>query len=151
MKFKELGLPICYDLKSMHNYIKQYKNMSKLKQNKIPVQIDEKKLIQIAVDQGALENEFNWKLVREGDTLTAKSKEVMWLEWSETGRFKDKHEEPALGRSLLMSPFTRYFTWQTTKIITFKPIENGFIFSTINSNYTLTKIYECIGDGKEFK
>ena len=100
------------------------------------------KLIQIAIDQGVLENKFNWKLVRENDTLTAKSKEIMWLDWDETGRFKDKHEEPALGRSLLMSPFNQYFTWQTTQITSFQQQGDEIVFSTKNSNYTLTKINE---------
>ncbi len=118
--------------------------MSRLKQNKIPAHIDKNNLMQIAVDQGVLEDEFNWKLVREGNELTAKSKEVMWLEWDETGKFKDRHEEPALGRSLLMSPFNQYFTWQTTAITSFQQSLNKdeIVFSTKNSNYTLTKINE---------
>jgi hypothetical protein len=117
--------------------------MSRLKQNKIPANIDANNIMQIAVDQGVLENGFNWKLVRDSDTLNAKSKEVMWIEWDEAGRFKAKHEEPALGRSLLMSPFNQYFTWQTTVVTEIITNEDNCIhFKTQNSNYTLTKIYE---------
>ena len=90
--------------------------MSKIKQNKIPVVLNEENILKIAVEQGVLENEFNWKLVREHDGLTNESKEVLWLEWNEDGRFKAKHSEPAIGRSLLMSPFNDCFTWQTTDI-----------------------------------
>jgi YD repeat-containing protein len=61
-----------------------------------------------------LKTEFNWKLVRERDGLTNQSKEVMWVEWNEDGRFKSRHDEPAVGRSLIMSPFNQFFTWQTT-------------------------------------
>jgi hypothetical protein len=66
------------------------KNMRKIQQDKIPVVIDEDNLIKIAVEQGVLENEFNWKLVRERDGLTKQSKEVVWVEWNNEGRFSSK-------------------------------------------------------------
>ena len=44
--------------------------MNKLKQTKIPVIIDEDNLMKIAVEQGVIENEHNWKLIRERDGLT---------------------------------------------------------------------------------
>jgi YD repeat-containing protein len=56
--------------------------------------------MKIAIEQGVIENEFNWKLVRERDGLTKQSKEVMWVEWNEEGRFQSKHDEPAIGRSV---------------------------------------------------
>jgi hypothetical protein len=64
------------------------KNMRKIQQDKIPVVIDENNLIKIAIEQGVIENEFNWKLVRERDGLTKQSKEVVWVEWNEEGRFQ---------------------------------------------------------------
>jgi hypothetical protein len=67
------------------------KNMRKIQQDKIPVVIDENNLIKIAIEQGVIENEFNWKLVRERDGLTKQSKEVVWVEWNEEGRFQAKH------------------------------------------------------------
>jgi len=115
--------------------------MSKLKQTKIPAVIDEDNLVKIAIDQGVIENEFNWKLVRERDGLTKQSKGVMWLEWNEDGRFKADHDEPAIGRSLIMSPFNQFFTWQTTPITEIVEEREGYVkFKTKNSVYELTKI-----------
>ena len=59
---------------------------------------------------GLIENEFNWKLVRERDGLTKQSKDIKWLEFGEDGRYKTNHKEIAVGLSLLMSPFNRSFT-----------------------------------------
>jgi len=115
--------------------------MNKLKQTKIPAVIDEDNLIKIAIDQGVLENEFNWKLVRERDGLTKQSKGVMWLEWNEDGRFKSDHDEPAIGRSLIMSPFNQFFTWQTTIITEIVEQREGYLkFKTENSVYELTNV-----------
>jgi len=81
---------------------------------------------------------MNYKLVREGDGLTKQSQDVMWLEFDENGKFKAKHKDIAVGRSLLMSPFSQFFTWQTTDI---KEIieqkENYVKFKTTNSIYEL--------------
>lgn len=96
--------------------------MSKLKQDKIYL------------------TEYNpkYKLVRESDGLTKKSEDVMWLEWNETGKFKDRHSEPAVGRSLLMSPFNDTFTWMTTDIIEIIEQKEDYIkFKTKNSTYEL--------------
>jgi hypothetical protein len=115
--------------------------MSKLKQDKIPVVLTEDNILKIAVEQGAIENEFNWKLQREGDGKTCKSKEVMWLEWNENGKFKARHDKPAIGRSLIMSPFNDFFTWQTTDIKEILEERDGYIrFSTRNSVYVLERI-----------
>jgi hypothetical protein len=115
--------------------------MSKIKQTKIPVTIGLDNLLEIAVEQGVIENEFNWKLVRERDGLTHRSKEVMWLEWNEDGTFKDKHDTPTISRSLIMSPFNQFFTWQTTTITEIIEQREDYIkFKTENSNYELFKI-----------
>lgn len=115
--------------------------MSKIKQDTIPVIIDEDNLMKIAIEQGVIENEFNWKLVRERDGLTKHSKEITWLEFNEDGRFKSKNDEPAMGRSLLMSPFNQFFTWQTTSITEIVELNSDMIkFKTQNSIYTLTQI-----------
>lgn len=115
--------------------------MSKIKQDKISVLIDEDNLMKIAIEQGVIENKFNWKLVREHDGLTKQSKEVMWIEWNDEGRFKSKHNEPAIGRSLMMSPFTFSFTWQTTEITEIiEQKEDYFKFKTRNSIYELFKL-----------
>lgn len=115
--------------------------MSKLNQAKIPVVLDGDGILKIAIEQGVIENEFNWKLTREGDGMTCESKEVMWIEWNEEGRFKAKHEDPAIGRSLLMSPFNTYFTWQTTDVTEILEQKEDYIkFKTKNSIYELCKV-----------
>lgn len=115
--------------------------MSKLKQTKIPVTINEPDLIQIGIEQGVIEDEFNWKLVREGDGLTKRSNSVMWLEFGKDGRFKEQHTEPGIGRSLIMSPFNESFTWQTTDIKEIVEQRGDYIrFKTGNSTYELSKI-----------
>jgi hypothetical protein len=115
--------------------------MSKIKQTKIPMTLTEDNVLKIAVDQGVIENEFNWKMIREHDGLTNQSKEVMWLEFNEEGRFKSKHDKPAVGRSLLMSPFSQFFTWQTTPITEIVEDQDDYIkFKTKNSNYELWKL-----------
>jgi hypothetical protein len=43
--------------------------MSKLKQTKIPMTLEDN-VMKVALEQGVIENEFNWKLVRERDGLT---------------------------------------------------------------------------------
>ena len=84
---------------------------------------------------------MNWKLVRERDGLTKQSNAIMWVEWTDEGRFKSKYEEPAVSRSLIMSPFNDYFTWQTTTITEIVEQTDSYIkFKTKNSNYELFKL-----------
>ncbi len=115
--------------------------MSKIKQTKIPVTVNEENLLKIAEEQGVIDIQFNWKLHRLGDGLVRKSKEVMWIEFGDDGRFKAKHDKPAIGRSLIMSPFNQFFTWQTTGIKEIiEETETSVKFTTGNSIYELTKI-----------
>ena len=115
--------------------------MSKIKQTKIPMILDENGVFKIAVEQGVVENEFNWKLVRERDGLVNQSKEIKWLEWNDVGRFKAEHTKPAVGRSLLMSPFNQFFTWQTTSVTEIVEERDDYIkFKTSNSIYELWKL-----------
>ncbi len=113
-----------------------------MKQNKIPMILTEDNILKVAVEQGVIENKFNWKLVRERDGLTNQSKEVRWMEWDElSGRFKAYHDNPAVGRSLLMSPLNQFFTWQTTPITEIVEEQDDYIkFKTKNSNYELWKL-----------
>ncbi len=84
---------------------------------------------------------MNWKLVRERDGLTKQSNAIMWVEFNDEGRFKSKHDEPTIGRSLIMSPFNDYFTWQTTTITEIVEQTNSYVkFKTQNSNYELFKL-----------
>ena len=90
---------------------------------------------------GLIEKDINWKLVRESDGLTKQSKEVMWIEFNEDGRFKTKHDKPAIGRSLIMSPFNQFFTWQCTSLTEIVEQREDYIkFKTQNSTYELWKI-----------
>jgi len=115
--------------------------MSKIKQTKIPMILTEDNVFKIAVEQGVIENEFNWKLVRERDGLTNQSKDIKWLEWNEEGKVREDHNEPAIGRSLLMSPFNDFFTWMTTDITEIVEEREDYInFKTRNSNYELWKL-----------
>jgi hypothetical protein len=119
--------------------------MSKLGNRGIPMTLTEDNVLKVAVEQGVIENQFNWKLVREHDGLTNQSKEVLWLEFNEDGRFKAKHDEPGVGRSLIMSPFNDFFTWQTTsvtEIIAATPNLDYVRFKTTNSVYELSRIYD---------
>jgi hypothetical protein len=114
-------------------------------QPKLLVSFDENGNIQLDPLQaellGLVENEFHWKLIRERDGLLKQSKEVMWVEFNEEGRFKSKHDEPAVDRSLIMSPFNDYFTWQTTTITEIVEQRDNYIkFKTKNSNYELFKL-----------
>ena len=85
-----------------------------------------------------LESEFNWKLVRERDNLTKKSKDVKWMEWNEDRTLKAHHDTPAIGLSLLMSPFDESYTWLTTPITEIVEEREGYIkFNTQNSVYEL--------------
>ena len=108
--------------------------MSKIRQTKIPVQMEN--LFEL-IAQG----DPNWKLVRERDGLTKHSVDVMWLEWNDEGRFKEKHQDIAVGRSLLMSPFNEFFTWQTTTVTEIVEQREDYIkFNTSNSTYELFKL-----------
>lgn len=107
--------------------------MSKLNQIKIPVQLEDL--------AESFDFQPKYKLVRERDGLTKQSEDVMWLEWNDEGRFKEKHTEPAIGRSLLMSPFNDFFTWQTTSVTEIVEQREDYIkFKTENSNYELFKL-----------
>jgi hypothetical protein len=90
---------------------------------------------------------YHWELTRINDGLVKKSVEITWLEFNEDGtpgaKMKDK---PAVGRSLLMSPFNNFFTWQTTtitKLLYTKYGKEGIVevaFETLNSEYVLKRI-----------
>jgi hypothetical protein len=65
----------------------------------------------------------------------------MWIEWNEEGRFKERHDEIGLNRSLTMSPFSEFFTWQTTSVTEIVEQREDYIkFKTQNSNYELFKL-----------
>jgi hypothetical protein len=123
--------------------------MSKIQQDKIPVALDDNGNLHIdqLEDLARLltQGKPNWKLVRSRDGLTKHSVDILWIEFNEDGTFKAKHEDFAIGRSLLMSPFSDFFTWQTTpitKIIAATADSSYVKFETENSEYELSRMYE---------
>jgi hypothetical protein len=109
--------------------------MSKLNQVKIPITLDD------LSEMVPLPEIPKWRLVRERDGLIKQSAEVMWLEFDDMGWFKAKHTTPDIGRSLIMSPFNAFFTWQTTTITNIIEQREDYIcFDTKNSRYELFKI-----------
>ena len=99
------------------------------------------KVLLIQTEDDNLELEPKYKLVRERDGLTKTSTDVKWLEFNEDGKYKADFKDIAIGRSLLMSPFNNYFTWQSTLITEIIEHREDYIkFRTENSNYELIKI-----------
>ena len=128
--------------------------MSKMQQDKIPVTLDDNGNLYMdqLEDLARLltQGKPNWKLVRSRDGLVKHSVDIIWIEFNEDGTFKAKHEDFAIGRSLIMSPFNDFFTWQTTpitKIIAATADSSYVKFETENSEYVLSRIYdEAVGN-----
>lgn len=79
-----------------------------------------------------------YKLVRRRDGLTKEAPAVKYIDFNEKGTFKGAHDDIKVGRSLIMSPFNRYFTWQTTLITEIIEKKKKYVkFKTENSEYTL--------------
>lgn len=121
--------------------------MDKSQQNKIPVTLDANGnmyMDQLEALVGLItQDKPNWKLVRSGDGVTKHSVDILWIEFNEDGTFKAKHNDFAVGRSLLMSPFNQFFTWQTTPITKILAATTDPLyvqFETENSEYVLTKM-----------
>lgn len=109
--------------------------MSKIEQRKLLVDIMK------ADEASGMYEQLNWKLVRERDGLTKESENIIWIEFNDEGRFKEKFDEIAVGRSLLMSPFNQFFTWQTTTVTEIVEQREDYIkFKTQNSNYELFRL-----------
>jgi len=84
---------------------------------------------------------IQYKLVRERDGLVMQSEDIKWLEFHENGKYKATFKEIAVDRSLIMSPFNEFFTWQTTPVTEIIEQKEDYIkFATKNSIYELFKI-----------
>ncbi len=87
------------------------------------------------------ESDPQYKLIRERDGLTKTSRDVKWLEFNENGSYNKDFKDIAVGRSLLMSPFTLSFTWMTTTVTEILEEKEDYIkFNTENSVYELFKL-----------
>jgi hypothetical protein len=85
-----------------------------------------------------LEEIFKYKLVRERDGLSNVGHKVGWIEWNEDGTFKKLHDEAAVGRSLILDPQRRSYTWMTTTVTEILEQKENYIkFATTNSIYEL--------------
>ena len=84
------------------------------------------------------ELEPKYKLVRTRDQLVKMSTDIKWLEFDERGMYKSDSPDIAIGRSLLMSPFSPSFVWQTTLVTEIVEQREDYIkFKTENSTYEL--------------
>ena len=101
------------------------REMSKIKQDKIPVDIQE----------------YNWKLVREQDNKTKYGSSVAWIEWKENGMFGNVQSKPKIGLSCMLDPHPFNFTWLTTSITEIVEQKEDYTkFNTENSTYELWKL-----------
>lgn len=81
-----------------------------------------------------------YKLIRKHDGIEKFSEDITYLKFREDGTYRSKHNLPKVGLSLLMSPFSKYFTWQTTEIIDIIEEKEDYLhFKTKNSEYELFK------------
>jgi hypothetical protein len=81
---------------------------------------------------------MKYKLIRERDKLTKESNIITWVEWNDNSTFKQTHDEPAIGRSLLLDGNIFTFTWCTTTIKEIVEMSENYVkFETKNSMYEL--------------
>ena len=112
-------------------------------QKKILVTQDENGNLKMDDEMGKLFMEdlfaqYPYKLVRERDGLTHHAREMGWIEWNDDGTFKEKHDEPAIGRSCILEPQRISFTWLTTSVTEIIEQRDDYIkFNTRNSVYEL--------------
>ena len=120
--------------------------MSKIKQIKISVTQDENGNLKMDDEMGKLFMEdlfaqYPYKLVRERDGLTHHARQIGWIGFNEDSTFKEKYDEPAIGRSLMLDPHRFSFTWLTTSVTEIVEQRDDYIkFKTRNSNYELWKL-----------
>jgi hypothetical protein len=120
--------------------------MSKLKQDKIYLTQDENGNLHMTEEianmlQGNPNANAKYKLVRERDGLTKYGREIGWIEWGKDSRFKELHNEPAVGLSCILDPHRMSFTWLTTDITNIVEKQEDYIkFTTLNSVYELWKL-----------
>ena len=99
-------------------------------QPKLPISIDE---------QGdfILTKEYKYILTRLDDGLVKRGDRVLYVEWNEDNTFKETHDDPQVGRSLLLDPRFSY-TWLTTTITEIVEQRKDYVkFKTQNSLYEL--------------
>ncbi len=84
------------------------------------------------------EETLKYTLKRLNDGLTNRGSEIGWIEWSDEGRGKEMHDEPTIGRSLMLDPHVFNYTWLTTSVTEIIEQREDYIkFTTENSIYEL--------------
>lgn len=120
--------------------------MSKIKQDKIFLTQDENGNLKMDDELGKIlfgdpNTNAKYKLVRERDGLTKYGREMGWIEWDEDGKFKEKHDKPAVGLSCILDPHRMSFTWLTTSVTDILEERDDYVkFNTRNSVYELWKL-----------
>ena len=80
----------------------------------------------------------NYVLTRIDDEKQIPASVIKFIEWNENGTGKSLHDEPALGRSIVVDPVNAaIYKWMTTRIV---EIIDPTTFKTENSTYTLHKL-----------
>ena len=89
-------------------------------------------------EQEEIKPVYKYKLVRSRDGLTKVGSNVIWVEFGEDSYFRERFEEPAVNRSLLLDFIGITFTWMTTPIEEIIEEREDYIkFKTENSEYEL--------------
>jgi hypothetical protein len=103
-----------------------------------------KKLSEVLNNSGAVDQiyidlkEHNFVLVRENDNYQVPGTVIKFIEWNENGTFRLAHDEPAVGRSIIIDPGPYGgYRWMTTTIT---EVVSPTQFKTQNSNYNLYKL-----------
>jgi hypothetical protein len=80
----------------------------------------------------------NYVLTRLEDGKQITASVIKFIEWNEDGTGKSVHNEPAIGRSIIVDPTNGLiYKWMTTQIT---EIISNTKFKTLNSTYTLHKV-----------
>jgi hypothetical protein len=130
----------------MHYYLprSEFDRISEgyLKNKRLSAKAKNTILIELNLSISPTSKDFYYRLTRLNDNHVVEADRIRWVEFSEDNKIKDWFHNIALGRSLLMSPFNAFFTWQTTPVV--EIIENNYFwgahFKTINSEYKLERI-----------
>jgi len=113
-------------------------------QPKILLEMDDNGNLKMDDEQGKLlfgDTNPKWKLVRENDGKTQTGSEVIWIEWQENGLYKASHDEPTIGRSLMLDPNMLMYGWLTTTVTEILETQENYIkFRTENSIYEFFKL-----------
>jgi hypothetical protein len=82
-----------------------------------------------------------YTLKRIDDGLVKEANKVIYIEWNDDDAFKSKHDEAAIGRSLMLDSNNFNYTWLTTPIVEILEEKDKYIkFRTENSTYELNSL-----------